>query len=66
VIFAGEAEVDAPADMANRKLPEAITAPTTPSRIGLLILMILLLRFKDWTSDDAEGRPAIEHVTRGR
>jgi hypothetical protein len=65
-MFAGEADVDAPADMANRKLPEAITAPATPSRIGWLILMILLLGSDDWTSDEAEGRPATEHVTRGR
>jgi hypothetical protein len=64
-MFAGEADVDAPADMANRKLPEAITAPTTPSRIGW-ILMIFLLGSDDWTNDEAEGRPATEHVTRGR
>jgi hypothetical protein len=39
VKFAGEADVDAPADMANRKLPEAITAPATASRTGWLILI---------------------------
>ena len=42
VKFAGEVDVDAPADMANMKLPEAMTAPARPSRIGW-ILMILLL-----------------------
>jgi hypothetical protein len=58
-MFAGEADVDAPADMANRKLPEAITAPTTPSRIGLLILMTLLLGSDDLTSDEPKDGPSL-------
>jgi hypothetical protein len=39
VIFGDGADVDAPADMANRKPLEAITAPAIPSRIGWLIFI---------------------------
>jgi hypothetical protein len=33
------ADVDAPAEMANGRLPEAITAQAIPTRIGWLILI---------------------------
>jgi hypothetical protein len=53
------ADTDAQAEMANRKLQEAITAPAIPSRVERLILIDFAFFGSDkWSRDDAERTEA--------